>query len=275
MTGDFEDLQTKPSFTPLNILNGTSEGSVAQIVDVSNVHGCNSILSDIYFDDDIKDFDQNSSEQPSDEEDNNSMFDTDWIDTFSRLHNINENQPREPMTDIGIYFIYINKHSYIENISFEKQPLILDSTNEFSILSKETVLKLIQSKKVSTPVSKYKLIDILSFVVDIEPEHIQDYVQRELDSGDSKRFLKVLPIFNDIRIDKSIFIFHNTNYLYFIFQEHDFTSYTRSTLKSILKSNATRSEDSGKGTKKVRIALTPREHSSSRSRRRFTRKNVS
>jgi hypothetical protein len=251
----------------------------------------NGILSDIYFDDksslpetyksqssDIGEHTENppdsTGEDIDDETDLNSIIDTGWIDTFSRLHNINENQSREPMTSIGIYFVYINKNSYIENISFEKQSLV--PGGEFSILPKETVLKLIQSKKVSTPVSKYKLSDILSFVVDIEPEHIQDYIQREIDFEDSKRFLKVLPIFNDIRIDKSIFIFHNTNYLYFIFQEYEFnSSYTRSTLKSILKSNATRSEVSGKGTKKVRIALTPREHSSSRSRRRFTRKNVS
>jgi hypothetical protein len=249
MTGDFEILQTKPS------LNG--------------------IISDIYFDDDDnKDFDPDPSEQPSDENDINSILDTGWIDTFSRLHNINENQSREPMTDIGIYFVYVNKHSYIENILFEKQLLTLDPNNEFSILSKETILKLIQSKKISTPISKYKLADILSFVVDIEPQHIQDYTTKDITIDDSNKFLKVLPIFNDIHIEKSIFIFHNTNYLYFIFQEQELNSYNRTTLKSILKRTSTQSDSSNKNTKKVRIAVTPREQFNHKKGHRVTRKNI-
>ena len=105
-------------------------------------------------------------------------------------------------------------------------------------MSKETILKIIQNKKLLTPTSKYKLIDILSFVVDIEPNKVKEFLEMDtFDSDLEKIFLKVLPIFNDIHIDKSIFVFHSINHLYFIFQEVQHSSNHRTTLKSILKHN--------------------------------------
>jgi len=165
-------------------------------------------------------------------------IDTSWIQESERYHHISDNQERELMNSIGFYFIYINKHDYIEKILFEKGVLENDPANGFSFLSKETILKIIQNKKISTPTSKYKLIDILSFVVDIEPNKVKEFLEMDtFDSDLEKIFLKVLPIFNDIHIDKSIFVFHSINHLYFIFQEVQHSSNHRTTLKSILKHN--------------------------------------
>ena len=164
------------------------------------------------------------------------MLDTSWIQESERYHHISDNQERELMDSIGFYFIYINKHDYIEKILFEKGVLETDTENGFSFLSKETILKIIQNKKISTPTSKYKLIDILSFVVDIEPNKVKEFLEMDtFDSDLEKIFLKVLPIFNDIHINKSIFVFHSINHLYFIFQEVQHSSNHRTTLKSILK----------------------------------------
>ena len=165
-------------------------------------------------------------------------IDTSWIQESERYHHISDNQERELMDSIGFYFIYINKHDYIEKILFEKVILETDPDNGFSFLSKETILKIIQNKKLLTPTSKYKLIDILSFVVDIEPNKVKEFLEMDtFDSDLEKIFLKVLPIFNDIHIDKSIFVFHSINHLYFIFQEVQHSSNHRTTLKSILKHN--------------------------------------
>ena len=174
-----------------------------------------------------------------DDSDNDSEgIDTSWIQESERYHHISDNQERELMDSIGFYFIYINKHDYIEKILFEKVILETDPDNGFSFLSKETILKIIQNKKLLTPTSKYKLIDILSFVVDIEPNKVKEFLEMDtFDSDLEKIFLKVLPIFNDIHIDKSIFVFHSINHLYFIFQEVQHSSNHRTTLKSILKHN--------------------------------------
>ena len=197
----------------------------------------NNIINNIYDESDeiVKPI---SSQENNDAESDSEGIDTSWIQESERYHHISDNQERELMDSIGFYFIYINKHDYIEKILFEKGVLENDPDNGFSFLSKETILKIIQNKKISTPTSKYKIIDILSFVVDIEPNKVKDFLEMDaFDSDLEKIFLKVLPIFNDIHIDKSIFVFHSINHLYFIFQEVQHSSNHRTTLKSILKHN--------------------------------------
>jgi hypothetical protein len=155
-----------------------------------------------------------------------SFIDTTWLENYNRLYNLSNIPEKEFMNDIGIYFIYINKNYYIEKILFEKH--ILEKDIDFSFLSKESVLKIIQTKKITTPTSKYKLIDILLFNIDID--------HNELDQISNKSLMNI-PIFNNIQINKSIFIFHNINNIYFIFKEID-NNQLRTTLKSILKNTS-------------------------------------
>ena len=54
------------------------------------------------------------------------------------------------------------------------------------------------------------------FHIDLEPEHIQGFVN---DNSNYSRFFRVLPSSEDIVIPASIFIFHSVNALYFLFQE--------------------------------------------------------
>jgi hypothetical protein len=111
------------------------------------------------------------------------QLDTSWIQDSERYHHISENQQRELMTSIGTYFIYINKQSYIEKILFENRDLEINTDNEFSYLTKETVLKIIQDKKIKTPNSKYKILDILSFNIDIEPNKMNDFLNYDIFKG--------------------------------------------------------------------------------------------
>jgi len=167
-----------------------------------------------------------------------------WIHDTERLHNISNNRERTPLKTIGANFVYINKYNYIENVSFETVDLVVDGDTG-SLLSKETVLKIIQQHKVVTPTSRYKLVDILSFIVDVDHDDIPLFLKS------SENQLSVLPIFNDIRIEKCMFIFNKINQLYFIFQEFDLHPHHRTTLKSILKSSASTKSS----TKKVRILV--------------------
>ena len=226
-------------------------------------------------------YDGNNNNNSDDDE---SILDTSWMKDIEKYHQISTNKERELTDSIGCYFIYINRNLYIEKILSEKCPLEIDSENGVSILPNKTILKIIQDKKMLTPVSKYKLIDILSFVVDIEPEKVQHFSQNSDNIEDfSQGFFKVLPIVNDIRIDKSIFIFHNVNHLYFIFQEVDLTHSHRTTLKSILKKTVggtLKNKDPEENpvhhnnNKKVRIITEPRELAkSSQKKHRFTKKN--
>ena len=215
-------------------------------------------------------------------------LDISWIKENERLQNMETNYLREPMENIDLFFVYINPNMYIEKIIRQKQPLLVDSSNTCSRLSKESLLKLIQTNKKlskSNSICKYKFLDILTYNIDLEPEHVQNYAQNENILESSRGFLKVLNIIDDISISPSVFIFHKINSIFFLYQEIE-TNRNRHTLKSILKKPITVSENdtsvgSQKSTKKVRIDLDKnnieyREHSHHKKHKpaNKTRKNI-
>lgn len=175
-------------------------------------------------------------------------LDISWIDRHNKLHTIDKNYCREPMENINMHSIFINTQNTIEKISSDKID-IYDNT-----IPKEKILKIIQDNKsiynggrVGSASTKYKLLDIMVYNIDLEPQHIQDFVQN--DDIDTGRFLKIVPIVDDIRIAPSIFIFHSLNAIYIVFQEIEvvFNPIT----KPILKIGGR--EEVKKHTKKVRI----------------------
>jgi hypothetical protein len=160
-------------------------------------------------------------------------LDVSWIKEQERLQSTTILQKREPMQKINLCFIYIDRNRFIHHISKDIEPV------EYSKISNERILHIIQNKKVRTPTSKFKLNEILLYSVNIEPEAIQSFTQdnslTSLNSSASS-FLKSISVANDVKIPESIFIFHNVNMLYFIFNEVEVRQANKnSTLKSILK----------------------------------------
>ena len=148
----------------------------------------------------------------------NDELDISWIDTHERENNINQNYYREPVGEITMKCIYINKHSEIEDVVSESYDITSSGKENESVITKEEILYFIQRKK-QLENSKYSLIDILIYCVDMEPEHIQNYSKNENNSEISEKFLHVHSIFSEIVLPDSIFIFHSVNAVYFIFKE--------------------------------------------------------
>jgi len=222
--------------------------------------------------------------------DSDNDLDVSWIKDQERLHDIQTNYCREPMQSIDLIYIYINQNLYIDKILYEKQVLEPHINNVDSVLKKEILLKLIQSKKLFTPGSKYKLIDIMTYNVEMEPTNIQSYSKTENIVENSAGFFKVLPIIDDIIITPSIFIFHGVNAIYFVYQEVK-VERNRHTVKSILKTKidieSSKTEEreplkcSQKTTKKVRIvepfqSNKPVQNKTNKSNKtkRMTRRNI-
>jgi len=177
-------------------------------------------------------------------------LDVSWINEQHRIQNIETNYSREPITDIHIYSLYINKNSVIDKITRKKQAV----TN--NVLTQDVVLNIIQTNKHANA-KRYKLMDILLYHVDLEPEHIQNYSQTSDIPTSSKSFFKVIPVLGDIGIPPSIFIFHSINSVFFVYKELDTGSHNH-TIKSILK-QSTSTEPKHTHTKKVRISLDTQE----------------
>jgi hypothetical protein len=145
-----------------------------------------------------------------------------WIDIQQRLLDIQQNPVREPMKYILGHFIFINQHQYIDKIVVEEiihdtEATSVEDTDEFRIPFSK-VLQMIQSKKYVTSTTKYVFKEVSMFHIDLEPEHIQSFVN-DNDNSNYSRFFRVLPSSEDIVIPASIFIFHSVNALYFLFQE--------------------------------------------------------
>jgi hypothetical protein len=170
--------------------------------------------------------------------DNIDDLDSSWIDKEEKMGASNTNYIREPIVEIQLFFIYINSRLEIEYVSKESESI--DSNASF--ISKDRLLQIIQTKRHHNN-KKYRMDDLLSFQIDLEPENIQSF--SELDSLDdiSRSFFKSVPIFDEVVCAPSIFIFHDIASLFFMFNEIDTVK------KSILRS----SSDSNRITKKVRI----------------------
>jgi len=162
-------------------------------------------------------------------------LDSSWIDKEEKMGASDTNYIREPIDEIQMFFIYINSRLEIEHVSKE-------SECADGCISKDRLLQIIQTKRHHNN-KKYRLDDLLSFQIDLEPENIQSF--SELDSLDdiSATFLKSIPIFDEVVCAPSIFIFHDMASLFFLFNEVDTVK------KSILRS----ASDSHRVTKKVRI----------------------
>jgi hypothetical protein len=232
-------------------------------------------------------------------------LDISWLNEYSSINDIHEQYCREPMKEINVFFVYINEHSYIEKIINEKHGVVETAVEGGSapryIIPKEHVLHMIQSKKISTPYSKYKLMDTLVYNVDLESDHIQSYSKLSMNDQNNKQFFRVLTLIDDIVLPPSIFIFHSLNSVFFIFQEYVHTfhkppsapygndgvqSLTYDLLRNsgslqpevpikpiLKKTNVDEHGHLQKHTKKVRITIPEKDTNQPRSAR-HTRKNI-
>jgi hypothetical protein len=161
-------------------------------------------------------------------------LDTSWIHRETQIQNIQNNYSREPMEAIHGIFIYINQNNYIEKIMREMITLSEGEPGAGSHITPDMLLKIIQTKKLRTPVSKYKFTSLFTHVIDIDPDKIQSFSKTNERDIASVSFFKEAPITAGIHIPASIFIFHHINTVYFFFQEVLVAKHNH-TIKSILK----------------------------------------
>lgn len=144
----------------------------------------------------------------------------------------------EYMDSIDIHYIYINQLSQIDKLVTDKHTF--DKCSDSNVLTKELLIKYVQNKR-DTGI-RYKLKDILVYLVKLEPGSVQEFSQAVHLEPYIDTFLKPLPILDDISFDPTMYMFHNINSIFIIFQEPIVPT-------SILKNGASK-----KSTKKVRIS---------------------
>jgi len=187
--------------------------------------------------------------------DSDDDLDLSWLDKHEKMANVDHNYFKEPMNRIKIHFVYINVNDYIDKIVSEYQELQECSEN-YSKISNDRLLRIIQSHKTRGDI-KYQLLDILLFNVDIDPENINILVNRTDLIEEDSNFIKTLSPTQDIILPHSIFVFHDINAIYLLFQEVINIEKTYKPILKILDGSETPPQRSMKKTKKVTIN-TPR-----------------
>lgn len=177
------------------------------------------------------------------------LFDRDdekWLKEQEMLHNIQSNYCREFMDSIQLQFVFLDGEKHITHITSLREPLQVCDISNQCVLREERILGLLENVKKEHGGKKFALHHISSFLVDLEPEHIQQFSKSQC--SDDSPFLRHYSIVQSIYVPSSIFIFHNVNTIYFFL--HELPSSHQQTIKSILKK---KSNGGAKKTKRVRI----------------------
>lgn len=166
---------------------------------------------------------------------NEEDLDLSWLEEHKRILSISENYQREPLEYITFHFCYINDN-LIHKILTEKYIFSDENNteNQQQQIKYEEFQKIIEAK---TQLDKYtyKFTDYATFIVDLEPEHIQLYSKTDSSLNFFKQYSS-LELEQNILCPQSIFIFHSINAIFVILKKQDTTLST--THRSILKKHA-------------------------------------
>jgi hypothetical protein len=172
---------------------------------------------------------------------NNTIFDdiedldSTWIQEFENLDNDYKNYYTEDLSFLRIHSIYVNTLNDIEKVREEKILL-----KEPGIINREELLSIIKHNSFSND-TKYSLLSILKFNINVEPEFLKTFLKSK-DKNIGTSFLQSVKNIDTLRFEKSIAMFHDINDLIIIFHQR------------VNKNNSTNvSTDSNNRTKKVFI----------------------
>ena len=134
-------------------------------------------------------------------------LDTSWIKEYQdKEKNYNEFY-KEPVSSIKLFFIYVNKDNIIEFL--KKEDKILNNNS----ISREELIKIIKEKQIVGEY-KYKLISLLKYNIDIDPENIEDMLYND---SYNENFLNIEKNLDTIKFNDTIRILQDLNSIYLIF----------------------------------------------------------
>ena len=143
--------------------------------------------------------------------------DSSWIEEFETLDKEYKDYYTEDIAAIKFHCLYINKEDEIERVLENK--LILKNPG---IISKEEILGLIKHNMVFNEV-KYSLLYLLKFNINLEPVYLKTFIRsKEPLVNIGNQFIQSIKNIDEIKLDKSISMFHDLNDLLIIF--HDKTN---------------------------------------------------
>lgn len=133
-------------------------------------------------------------------------LDCSWINEFEKNEIEYASFYKEQIEALKINYIYVDKDNVIDNI--HQESIIIENGK----LDREKIIEIIKKNKKKNNID-YKLISILKYNITLEPEHIKNYINDDLNDD----FLSKVDILQDIHFKDSINLFQDLNCLYIVF----------------------------------------------------------
>jgi hypothetical protein len=151
-------------------------------------------------------------------------IDDSWIKEFKEREDIYNDFYKEETSTIKLYFLYVNTSNTLESVKSDS--LILE---EKGIVTKDQLVSIIKRNQRSNSI-RYRLLSLIKFNIDVEPNDILTFIQEDNKSGDD--FTTSEKYLNDIKFHDTICMLQDLNSLFFVFYE-DKRKKTQSTTKKI------------------------------------------
>jgi hypothetical protein len=150
---------------------------------------------------------------------------------------------REKPTSINLYFIYVNNQNVVEFFKNDTYLLNQDQAQDQeqqspdAILQKDVLLSIIKNN-ISLNGRNYKLVSLLKFNLDVEPE---DIINWKLEKKNGSDYLSSEKEIKDIVFYDTIGLFQDINSLFFVYQDkltiHHNHNKTHKNIKKIYLNN--------------------------------------
>lgn len=139
----------------------------------------------------------------------NLEFDSEWIKEYEEKENEYKKFYKEEVNIIDAIFIYINDDNEIYNVKNFKEYIAN------SQISYERIIEIIKNYQNNMD-NKHKLMALLNYKIDIDPENIKQLFNYNINPGT----LYSIKNINNIYFDKTINLLQDLNSLIFIFKEN-------------------------------------------------------
>lgn len=139
----------------------------------------------------------------------NNNLDDEWINNFDKIDNLYKDFYKDDIYYIHLRILYINRNNEIDKI--KNETFLMTKPNN---ITREEIIEILK-KKSTDDKKRYTLLSILKYNINLEPEEIKNYLNKNYDN----QYLTVIKNIDTITFEKSINMFHDLNDIIFIFYE--------------------------------------------------------
>jgi hypothetical protein len=136
-------------------------------------------------------------------------LDDEWISRFEKTDKLYSDFYKDDVYYINLRIIYINRDNEIDKIKHES--LLTQYPNK---ISQEQIFEILKKSAVDSE-TRYSLLSILRYNINLEPDEIKNYLL----NGNDKKFLSVIQNIDTITYERTINMFQDLNDLVIIFYE--------------------------------------------------------